>query len=198
MALARKGLQRHVTATKPEDAALRGTQEWKAADMKALAIVAQMLSLTYQSMIRESESAHEAWETLRDFLVKQTLHNRVQMRKELRAFALGPGGDLMTHIVRFDELCSRLTAVGEAILEDERLVILLGSLPQEYDAMVRIIEAHGKMNLLDAKKMLHREFVLLNKCEEKEQAFNSRERGTRSRWSWWPQLWECSASWRQE
>ncbi|KAE8908337.1 hypothetical protein PF005_g24995 [Phytophthora fragariae] len=168
MALARKGLQGHVTAMKPEDAGRRETEEWKAADMKALAIVAKMLSPTYQSMIRESTTAFEAWETLRGFFVKQTLHNRVQLRKELHAFALGQGEDLMKHIVRFDDLCSRLAAVGETVSEDERLVILLGSLPPEYDAMVRIIEAHGKMTLLDAKEMLRREFEVVKKREEKE------------------------------
>lgn len=114
---------------KPEDAAPRETEEWKAADMKALAVVAKMLSPTYQSMIRDAASALEAWETLRAFFVKQTLHNRVQLRKKLHDFALGAGEDLMKHIVRFDELCARLAAVGETMPEDEKLVILLGSLP---------------------------------------------------------------------
>ncbi|GMF31110.1 unnamed protein product [Phytophthora fragariaefolia] len=181
MALARKGLQGHVTAMKPEDAAHRETEEWKATDMKALAIVAKMLSPTYQSMIRESTTAFEAWETLREFFVKQTLHNRVQLRKELHAFALGQVEDLMKHIVRFDDLCSRLAAVGETVSEDERLVILLGSLPPEYDAMVRIIEAHGKMTLLEAKEMLRREFEVVKKREEKEQVFKASTPGRVSR-----------------
>ncbi|KAE8994957.1 hypothetical protein PR003_g9833 [Phytophthora rubi] len=166
---------------KPEDAARRETEEWKAADMKALAVVAKMLSPTYQSMIRDAVSAHEAWETLRMFFVKQTLHNRVQLRKQLHEFALGAGEDLMKHIVRFDDLCAQLAAVGETISEDEKLVILLGSLPPEYDAMVRIIEAHDKVTLLEAKEMLRREFEVIKKREEKEQAFkaSTRERGGR-------------------
>ncbi|GMF27787.1 unnamed protein product [Phytophthora fragariaefolia] len=113
MALARKGLQG--TAMKTQDAAHRETKEWKATDMKALAIVAKVLSPTYQSMIRESTTAFEVWETLREFFVEQTLHNRVQLRKELHAFALGQGEDLMKHIVRFDDLCSRLADVGETV-----------------------------------------------------------------------------------
>ncbi|KAE9179886.1 hypothetical protein PF004_g25007 [Phytophthora fragariae] len=123
MALARNGLQVHIAAIKPEDAARRETEEWKAADMKPLAVVAKMLSPTYQSMIRDAASAHEAWETLRMFFVKQTLHNRVQLRKQLHEFALGAGEDLMKHIVRFDDLCARLAAVGETMPEDEKLVI---------------------------------------------------------------------------
>ncbi|GMF62957.1 unnamed protein product [Phytophthora fragariaefolia] len=128
MALARKGLQDHVAAVKPEDAVRRGTEEWKAAEMKALAVVAKMLSPTYQSMVREAASALEAWEILRAFFVKQSLHNRVQLHE----FTLSSGGDLMGHIVRFDDICSRLAAVGEIMSEDEKVVILLGSLPQAW------------------------------------------------------------------
>ncbi|GMF82113.1 unnamed protein product [Phytophthora fragariaefolia] len=157
MALARKELQDHVAAMKPEDAVRRGTEEWKAADMKALAVVAKMLSPTYQSIVREAASALEAWEILRAFFVKQSLHNRVQLRKQLHEFTLSSGGDLMGHIVRFDDICSRLAAVGEIMSEDEKVVILLGSLPQEYDAMVRIIEASERVTLLDAKEMLRPE-----------------------------------------
>ncbi|KAE9035953.1 hypothetical protein PR002_g7311 [Phytophthora rubi] len=166
---------------KPENAVRRGTEEWKAADMKALAVVAKMLSPTYQSMVREAASALEAWEILRAFFVKQSLHNRVQLRKQLHEFTLSSGGDLMGHIVRFDDICSRLAAVGETMSEDEKVVILLGSLPQEYDAMVRIIEASERVTLLDAKEMLRREYEVMKKREVKEEAFRASTRGVGDR-----------------
>ncbi|KAE9350619.1 hypothetical protein PF008_g6345 [Phytophthora fragariae] len=181
MVLARKGLQDHVAAMKLENAVRRGTEEWKAADMKALAVVAKMLSPTYQSMVREAASALEAWEILRAFFVKQSLHNRVQLRKQLHEFTLSSGGDLMGHIVRFDDICSRLAAVGETMSEDEKVVILLGSLPQEYDAMVRIIEASERVTLLDAKEMLRREYEVMKKREVKEEAFRASTRGVGDR-----------------
>lgn len=108
-----------------------------------------------------------------EFSGKQTLRNRVQLRKELYAFTLSQSEDLMTHIMRFDELCSRLAAVSEAISEDERLLSLLGSLPQEYDSTVRIIEEHGKLPLLDAKEILCREYGQNQKREEEEQAYKA-------------------------
>ncbi|GMF19539.1 unnamed protein product [Phytophthora fragariaefolia] len=110
---------------KPEDAARRETDEWIAADMKAVSVVAKMLSPTYQSMIRDASTAYEAWETLRGFFVKQTLPDCVQLRKQLHEFTLGAGASQR----KFDDMCSRLAAVGETMSEDEKLVILLGSLP---------------------------------------------------------------------
>jgi hypothetical protein len=97
--------------------------------------------------------------------VKRSLHNRVQLRKQLHQFEMSSGENLMDHIVRFDDLCVRLGAVGEKMEDDEKLVILLGGLPAEYDAMVRIIEAHTEVTLLDAKEILRREYDGLGKGE---------------------------------
>ena len=156
MTLARKSLIDHIVI-KPEQAAQRDTPEWKASDLKALAVLVKLLNPTYQSMVRSAQSAFKAWEMLRLFFAKQNLHNRVQLRKQLSDFELETGGDLMAHLLRFEELYLKLSAAGERIDDDEKLVVLLGSLPEDYDAMVRIIEATSGVTLLDAKGMLRRE-----------------------------------------
>ncbi|KAF4030005.1 gag-polypeptide of LTR copia-type [Phytophthora infestans] len=124
-------------------------------------------------MIRECSSAQEAWKTLRDFFVKKNLHNRVMLRKQLHEFQMAPGSDLLDHLLKFDDLCLRLSAVGDDLSDDEKLVILLGSLSSEYDAMVKIIEAHSSVTLIDAKAMLRREFETLRKRDKQEKAFNA-------------------------
>ena len=78
-----------------------------------------------------------------------------------------------------------LSAVGDEVREDERLVILLGSLTSEYDSMVRIIEAQGNFDLHEAKEMFRRECDTMQKREKQETAFKavsgmSQLRGRRS------------------
>ncbi|OWZ09923.1 polyprotein [Phytophthora megakarya] len=58
---------------------------------EALAVLVKLLGPTYQSMVREATSAIQAWGTLRGFFVKQNLHNRVQLRKQLHEFAMAAG-----------------------------------------------------------------------------------------------------------
>lgn len=173
MTLARKGVLDYVLA-KPEPS--QQSNEWKANDLKALAIIVKLLSPTFQTMVREAQSAFDAWEILRAFFAKQNLHNRVQLRKQLNEFQLEQGGNLMEHLLRFDELYIKLAAAGEAFGDDEKLVILLGSLPQEYDMMIRIIEATNGVTLLAAKEMLRREYETLQKRETKETAFKAAPR----------------------
>ena len=172
MALARKELLDHVSL-KPEQAMVRETAEWKAADVKALAILTRLLSPTYQSLIREAKSAAEAWETLREFCMRQSLHNRIQLRRQLHEFRMATGDNLMEHLLHFDDLCLRLAAVGDVLAEDEKLVVLLGSLAPEYDSMVKIIESQGSISLLEAKEMLRREYDSIVKREKTEDAFKA-------------------------
>lgn len=166
MNLARKELVNHVLV-KPEPA-MQLPSSWRAGDLKALAIIVKFLNPTFQSMVREAPSAFDAWTILREFFAKQNLHNRVQLLKQLSEFELPEGGNLMEHLLQFDELCFVLTAIGEKIGDDEKFIVLLGSLPQEYDAMVRVIEATAKVTLLSAKEMLRREYDTVQKREKKE------------------------------
>ena len=67
----------------------------------------------------------------------------------------------------------KLRAAGDSMDGDEKLVLLLVSLSSEYDDMVRIIEAHSNVTLLDAKEMLRREYDTLQKRDKKETAFTA-------------------------
>ncbi|GMF31514.1 unnamed protein product [Phytophthora fragariaefolia] len=149
MALARKDLLDHVEM-KPESATKREMETWKAADFKAMAVISKLLSPVYQSMNRE-----------------------FQLRKPLHEFQM----TLSDHLLKFDDLCLRLSADGDKLNDDEKLVILLGSLSSEYDAMVNIIEAHSSVTLMNVKGMLRRESETLKKREKQEEAFNVSARG---------------------
>ena len=76
MNLARKMIIYHIKR-KLEGAMEQPTEELKNADLKALAIIERMISLVFQSMIRNASSADHAWSIFLKFYVKRSLHNRV-------------------------------------------------------------------------------------------------------------------------
>ena len=82
------------------------------------------------------------------------------------------GVSLMDHLLNFDELYRKLRAAGDSMDDDEKLVLLLGSLLSEYDDMVRIIEAQKRCSAgrMDAKEMIRREYDTLQKWDKKEAA----------------------------
>ena len=83
-------------------------------------MLVKLLSLTYQCIVRECESAIKAWEVLKTFFVKKKLHNRVQLWKELHEIVMETGVSLMGHLLEFDELCIRLGAAGDSMDYDKQ------------------------------------------------------------------------------
>ena len=76
----------------------------------------------------------------------------------------------MDHSMQVDKLCLKLSAVGGMIGDDEKFVVLLGSLPQEYDVMIKIIE-ESDVTILEAKEILWRDYETFQIRDTKEMAF---------------------------
>nr|CCA21616.1 putative polyprotein [Albugo laibachii Nc14] len=85
-----------------------------------------MISTQYQTMIRNATSTAQLWFISKEFFVRKSLHNQVQIRRRLHDFKMDRGGQLMDHMMKFDELTMEMAALGDEINEQEMLVILLG------------------------------------------------------------------------
>ncbi|DAZ96918.1 TPA: LOW QUALITY PROTEIN: hypothetical protein N0F65_008929 [Lagenidium giganteum] len=63
------------------------------------------------------------------------------------------------------------------ITENEQGVILLGSMTEQYDAIVMIIESKEGVGLMEVKEMLRRECERMKERESSEMAFRACQRG---------------------
>jgi hypothetical protein len=97
------------------------------------------------------------------------VHNRIQ----LRAFKMAKGSNALDHLMKFDEQCLTMGAIGDALNNSEQLVILLGSLSDDFDQIVKIIENMGNMDLFQAKEMIRREYDEIQRKEESETALKA-------------------------
>ena len=46
----------------------------------------------------------------------------------------------MNHFLKFDELCLLMQAMGDIVSMEEQFVLLLGSLTEDYDQIIKIME----------------------------------------------------------
>ncbi|DBA05163.1 TPA: hypothetical protein N0F65_005013 [Lagenidium giganteum] len=118
---------------------------------------AQGIEIEHQSKIRSTNSALQAWHTLREYYNRANIHNRVALTKKLHDFAMEDGSSMSAHLDRFDELVVATEAVGDGIDEARQLVVLLGSLPSSYDMIVSIIENAKDISLIEVKEKLLKE-----------------------------------------
>lgn len=171
MTLARKGLLEHITVVKTSEEA---SNEWKVNDQKAYAIIAQGIQVVHQSKIRGTSTAKEAWDTLHQFYNRSNIQNRVALTRRLHEFKMDTSLTMSEHLDKFDELVLAMEAVGDAIDQTRQLVILLGSLPAEYDVITSIIENIPEIKLIEVKEKLLKEFEKLKNQDTKETAFRVR------------------------
>jgi hypothetical protein len=174
MTLARKGLLAHVQEVKVESEI---TEAWLVNDAKALGIIAQGVELQHQTKIRSATRAIQAWGTLREFYNRTTLHNRVTMTRRLHEFKMDDGASMAKHLDAFDELVVGLQTMGEPVDEARQLVVLLSSLPVEYEL---IIENAKDTTLIEVKEKLLKEYERLEKKDSAtERAFKVNAGGSR-------------------
>ena len=123
-----EGTLEHIDATKAPSEGDDNASAWKVNDMKAFANVCTMISPRLQSMVRNEGTTPKAWEILRRFFLRRSIHNRVQMRRQLHEFKMQKEGDVMDHFLKFDELCMSMQAIGDKVPRDKQLVIFIWNL----------------------------------------------------------------------
>ena len=87
----KEGLLEHLDAMKAPDEGESSASTWKFNDMKAFAIVTMMISTNLQPVVRLAKSTAEAWDILKNIFLRQSMHNRVQLRRQLHEFKLSKG-----------------------------------------------------------------------------------------------------------
>ncbi|KAF2345650.1 Zinc finger CCHC-type [Trinorchestia longiramus] len=71
--------------------------------------------------------------------------NKFRLKKKLFNMKLENGQNLQDHLKVFVELLEELAIIGDARVEDERVIILLSSLPDRCSTLVTALEAHEKI-----------------------------------------------------
>ncbi|GMF40564.1 unnamed protein product [Phytophthora fragariaefolia] len=176
MTLARKGLPVHVQVVKdPAEV----TEAWLLNDMKALGLIAQGVAVEHHTKIRSVTSAIMAWNTLRDFYNRTTMHNWVTMTRRLHEFKMENGVTMAKHLDNFDELIVGLQTLGELLDEDRQLVILLSSLPTEYELICSFVENAKDTTLIEVKEKLFKAYERLDKKEGVERALKASMNGSK-------------------
>ncbi|OWY99171.1 Integrase, catalytic core protein, partial [Phytophthora megakarya] len=81
------------------------------------------------------------------------------------------GTPMAKHLDAFDELVVGLQTLGEPVDETRQMVVLLSSLPSEYELIASIVENTKDTTLIEFKEKLLKEHDRLQKKETTEKAF---------------------------
>ena len=110
------------------------------------------------------------WRTLADQFQCKTWANKLELKRKLFSLRLVEGGSVQQHIKFMSEICDELSAIGETVSEEDRVVYLLASLPESYSVLVTALEANADVPSLAIvrEKLLHEETKMKSKPSQEE------------------------------
>ncbi|ETN20922.1 hypothetical protein PPTG_01281 [Phytophthora nicotianae INRA-310] len=123
MKLARKGLLAQIIKPKFDQVSDRSTVEWKTNDLKVL-----------------GDIAGDRGRCSKSTSTRRTLKNLFFVIKKLHSFKMEPGTKFAVHVDKFKKLVLQMESIGEPLDEIRQLVLLLGSLTDEYSKLTTVLE----------------------------------------------------------
>ena len=111
------------------------------------------------------------WKALADQFQRKTWANKLELKRKLFSMRLAEGGSVQEHIKSLTEVCDELSAIGEPVKEEDRVVYLLASLPECYNVLVTALEANSEVPTLAVvtERLLHEETKMKSRSNQPSQ-----------------------------
>jgi hypothetical protein len=121
---------------------------------RAFALLVLTVSSEMIYLISECNSANEAWNKLEKHFERDSLSNKIFLKKKYFRSEMKEGESLTNHLKSMKQLTDRLAAVKAPISEEDQVVTLLGSLPDSFSSLVTVLEAQTDLTLDRVKQSL--------------------------------------------
>ncbi|GJS48326.1 retrovirus-related pol polyprotein from transposon TNT 1-94 [Tanacetum coccineum] len=131
-ALFQQGLDIAIEESKPEDVEERN---WLTINRLACGTIRSCLSREQRYAFSKETSAYKLWVALEEKFLKKNCQNKLFMKKRLFRFTYVPGTTMNDHITSFNHLVTDLMNIDEVFKDQDLALILLGSLPEEYELL---------------------------------------------------------------
>lgn len=123
-----------------EGANAQARAEFEKRKEKAFSVLVLNVSTSQLYLITSCKTPKEAWDTLKGHFERDTLANKLFLKKKYFRCEMKEGENITEHLKRMKELTDQLGAIGAVIEEEDQIVTLLGSLPASYATIVTALE----------------------------------------------------------
>ena len=147
------------TETLKDDASTKEIVEFKARAQRAFSTIALAMKSSQLYLITSTEEPKAAWDALRNHFERDTLANKLFLKKTYFRTEMREGMSMEQHLKHMKDITDKLAAIGAPISEEDQVVTLLGSLPKSYATLVTALEARVENISLDyvQQALIHEE-----------------------------------------
>ena len=117
-------------------------QKFKKRENQALATICLAVSTSLQIYVRSSNTGKEAWDSLANHFEEKTLSRKVELRRKLYETRLKAGDSIpmVDYINNLKTISENLECVEDPVADKDLVMILLSSLPSEYNNLLTTLE----------------------------------------------------------
>ena len=115
-------------------------KKFKKRDNKALSDICLSVSSSNQIYVRSAKNAKEAWDNLEAHFEEKTLAKKIYYRTLLYSTKMHKGITMVAHVNKLKTISEHLEALKDAPAEKDLVMILISSLPREYNNLITSLE----------------------------------------------------------
>ncbi|KXJ69374.1 hypothetical protein RP20_CCG027404 [Aedes albopictus] len=149
--LIREDLWKFVTKPRPEEVAATenvpvnaaAVEAWDSGDQRARATIGLLMESNQHGLIKQTKTAREAWDRLKDHFEKPTLTSKVSYLRSLIAKRYCEGEDMEKHVHEMEEVFERLSVAGLKLDEKLQVALVLSSLPKTFNTLTTALESRA-------------------------------------------------------
>ena len=156
-----------------DDASAQQRTDFNKRSQKAFSTMVMSVSSSQLYLITSYEEPRRAWTALKNHFERDTLVNKLILKKQYFRMEMAEGTSMEAHIKTMKELTDRLAAINAPIAEEDQVVTLLGSLPPSYSALVTALEARDAVTLSYVQQSLIREEQRLKESNTQHTGLNN-------------------------
>ena len=167
------------TETLADGATADARKKFVARRDRALAIIVLAVDPSLLYLLGEPENPGAVWTKLEEQFQWKTWANKLHLKRKLYALKLKEGGSVNEHVKVMTEIFEALAVIGDAVLEEDRVVHLLASLPKSFNVLVTALEAQSEnvpKRAVVTERLLHEQ----TKMSEKTPMYSHGEEGRKA------------------
>lgn len=126
--------------------------KWESDDEKALASIFLSVKPTQLGYIRSCTTSHQAWKKLEDTYMPRGPLQKVSLYKKLTNLRMTENSNVVQYLNEFSEIYDKLKETGIEIQEELLAIMLMSSLPKEFDNFVIAMETRDTLPSLSILK----------------------------------------------
>ena len=120
---------------------------WEDQDALALTIISNYLANSIVSYIQSCKTSHSAWSKLINIFESQDIVTKMHLKEKLLNLKMKENTSVVKHIHNFRAHLEPLLVAGLPIPNDEAIIMLMKSLPQNYQSFICSLRRQAGLTL---------------------------------------------------